>query len=251
MLHAPPAPSRRPIPKTGLANPRAKPSRVKANIAAREEAEAERGGAAPRVFHGDRARGSRTGDPKRAYGKPREDRPREDRSREDRGDRPYRPREGASDRPYKPREGASERPRGDRPYRSREGAADAPRGPRTFKPSGKPRDGERSERPEGRKPGWAKPGPGAPRRDGDKPFRPRADGAADRPRGAFRPKAGARPDDTRPTGPGDDGPKRSYGGKPAAKPGGFKRSPASRGPGAGKPGGFKPRGGKPGGPRKP
>lgn len=234
VLHAPPAPSRRPIPKTGLANPRAKPSMVKANMALREEAEAEkaaRGG--PRVHHGDRERprGSRTGDPRRAYGKP----------REDRGDRPYTPREGAGDRPR------GDRPRGDRPYKPREGAEDRPRAPRAFKP----REGERSERSEGRKPGWAKPGPGGPKR----PFKPHDGEAGERPRGAFRPKAGARPDDTRPAPPreGDDRPRRPYAGKPGArpggKPGGFKRGPASRGP-DGKPGGgFKPRG--PGGPKKP
>lgn len=251
VLHTPPAPSRRPIPTSGLANPRAKPSQVKANMAIREEAEAEksaRGG--PRVFHGDRPAprydrggGSRTGDPKRSYGKP----------REDRGDAPYRPREGAAeDRPrtFKPR------PDGDRPYRPREGGDDRPRPP--FKPRG-----EAPERPRG-------PRPDRPfNRDGDAPKRPYTPRESDGPKRAYkpreetadggktsyRPREGARPDDKRPFKPRDgEAPRRSYAGNPGSrpggaggKPGGFKRGPASRGPGAGGP----PRGGKPGGPRGP
>lgn len=252
VLHTPPAPSRRPIPKTGLANPRAKPSTVKANMALREEADAEkasRGG--PRVFHGDRERprgrpGDRTDRPYR----PREggdDRPRTFKPREG-GDRPYKPREGSGgdrpykprdasggDRPYKPREGG-----GDRPYKPRVGASDGPRAPRAYKP----REGDRAERPEPRKPGWAKPGARPPARgEGAKrTFKPREDNA-EKPKGAFRPREGARPDDNRPVRPREgeaERPKRPYAGKPGAKPGGFKRGPGSR-----------PGGGKPGGPRKP
>lgn len=236
VLTPPPAPSRRPVPKSAMANPKAKPSRVKAHIAAREAAEAERTAEGPRRFddrprRGAPYRGKADGD--------RPFKPREFKPREERGDRPFRPRGEPGDRPRKPRED-----RGDRPFRPREGAEDRPRAPRAFKP----RDGERSERPQGRKPGWAKPGPGGPRRDGEKrPYKPR-DGE-DGGKGGFRPKAGARPDDDRPFKPreGDDRPRRPYGGKPGGKPGGFKR-----GPGGGKPGGFKPRGpGGPKGPRKP
>ena len=281
VLHKPPAPSRRPIPKSGLANPRAKPSQVKANMAIREEAEAEkaaRGG--PRVFHGDRPAprfdrggGSRTGDPKRSYGKP----------REDRGDAPYRPREGAADdrprtfkprpdgdRPYRPREGGDERPRP--PFKPRGDAPDRPRGPRPDRPFN--RDGDGAKRPykprEGAGDGEKRPykprdaaGPGEKRaykpRDGDgpkRPYKPR-DEAADGGKGSYRPREGARPDDRRPFKPRDgEAPKRPYAGNPGSKPGGggaggkpggFKRGPASRGPGAGGP----PRGGKPGGPRGP
>lgn len=275
VLHTPPAPSRRPIPKSGLANPRAKPSQVKANMALREEAEAEkaaRGG--PRVFRGDRPAprfdrggGSRTGDPKRSYGKP----------REDRGDAPYRPREGASDdrprtfkprpdgdRPYRPREGGDDRPRP--PFKPREGASDRPRGARPDRPFS--RDGEAPKRPymprDGAGDGDKRPykprdasGPGDKRaykpRDGDgpkRPYKPREE-AADGGKSSYRPREGARPDDKRPFKPRDgEAPKRPYAGKPAGggKPGGFKRGPSSRGPGGA---GGPPRGGKPGGPRGP
>lgn len=279
VLHTPPAPSRRPIPKSGLANPKAKPSQVKANMAIREEAEAEksaRGG--PRVFHGDRPAprfdrggGSRTGDPKRSYGKPREDGP-----REDRGDRPYRPREGAADdrprtfkprpdgdRPYRPREGGDDRPRP--PFKPRGDAPERPRGPRPDRPFN--RDGEAPKRPYAPRDGDGEKRAYKPR-DGDgpkgaykprdnagpgekRPYKPREE-SADGGKPSFRPREGARPDDNRPFKPRDgEAPKRPYAGKPGGgaggKPGGFKRGPASRGPGSSGP----PRGGKPSGPRGP
>jgi len=246
VLTPPPAPSRRPVPKSAMANPKAKPSRVKAHIAAREAEEAERAAQGPRSGWEDRPR---RGAPYRGAG---EDRPkgkrdfksRESGPREDRGDRPYRPRGegGGDDRPKKP-------------YRPRAEGDERPRGPRAFKP----RDGERSERPEGRKPGWAKPRAGDERphrpradrpyaRDGAKrPYKPR-DGEGEG-KGGFRPRAGARPDDDRPARPREEGGGKPFRGKPGGKPGGFKRGPASRGEGkpVAKPGGFKPRG--PGGPR--
>jgi 23S rRNA pseudouridine2605 synthase len=210
VLHAPPAPSRRPIPKSGLANPRAKPSRVKANIALREEADAEKKAAGgPRVFVGERAERGRGG-PRRDGPRREGDRPYRPRESGDERPRAFKPREGATDRPrtYKPREGGDDKPRGfkprgegsERPYRPREGAEDRPRGPRTFKP----REGDNAERRDAKKPGWAKANPPRPRGDGDKkPFKPR-EGSSE----GFRPRAGARPDDTRPAGPREDGERR-------------------------------------------
>jgi len=273
VLTPPPAPSRRPIPTSALANPKAKPSRVKENIAMREAREAQRmpkpvrigedrprregpGGdrGRPDRSGSDRPRGSRSGDPKRDYGKPRED-------RDDRPKRAYSPRaEGAE-----PREGG-----GFRPWENATERAPREGGDRAFKPRG--------DRPGGgdRKPGWAKAGP---RAEGDRParaYKPR-EGGDDRPRGdrparpfkpregGDRPEGGKRPYAGKPAGAGGERPARAYkpreGGaadRPRAersdggkrpfgdKPGGFKRGPASRGPGGPK---GPPKG--PRGPRKP
>ncbi len=214
VMTPPPAPARRPIPGSAMANPKAKPSRVKENIAMREQRDAERAArnaerASARPRRDDdrpyrsrdaetpgRPRGSRTGDAKRSYGKP----------REDGAERPAR--SYGEKRPFKPR---GERPEGDgRSFKPWEGAAET-------------RGDERPRRGPGDKPRTARPGWAKPRPEGDRAERP----AGKRP---FKPRDG----EGRPSG--GKAPSR---GKPGGKPGG----PRS-GPGGPRPGGSR-------GPRKP
>ncbi len=270
----PPSKPARRLPANAIADPRRKPSKVRA-LAERDEkatsarpkpvvehgpARPERtfkprtgpGGAPkpyrPRGEHGDNARSER----------PQGDRPQRGRPERDKSERPYnRPRperaEGAgSGRTFKPRAERSEG--GERTFRPRTDRAEG--GERTFKPRGeRPEGGDRGGykggprpggkpggRPSGPRPG-GKPGARGPAREGDgeRTFRPRTDraeGSGDRPPFKGGPRSGGKP-------AGKDGFKpRSSGFKPGgrgAKPGG------GGGPG-GRPSGGRPAGG---GPRKP
>lgn len=161
-----------------LADPKAKPSRIRAAQAKREALAAEAGErAAAREARQER------------YGSG--DRPRRDFKPRDGG--PDRPRGDRPRGPYKPREGTSEdRPRRD--FRPRDAGADGERPKRAFKP----REGAGDERPRSDRPRG--------------PFKPRAGGGDDRPKRAFKPREGGAPRSDRPrSGPrpgGKPGPKR-------------------------------------------
>ena len=244
-----PQPARRPAPKSAMANPRAKPSRVREAVAAREEREAEAAARPARPARRDDRgdRGDRTFRPRREGDErpsgERPYRPRREGDERPRGDRPYRPREeragDGAKRPYKPRDRAEgersvkpweergdrprrdgDRPRGDRPgghKRRDEAGEERPRRAYGDKPSGGYRrreEGAEGARPPGKRPGWAKAGPGdrAERLGGQRTYKPR-DG--DRPE-----RAGESKRPYKPRGEGGPG-KRPYAGKPGGprKPG--------------------------------
>jgi len=257
VLSPPAKPSRRPAPKSALANPKAKPSRVRAAVAEREAREAERPARAPRVDRGEGGRGDRPQRSRRDEGD-RPYRPRREEGDRPRGDRPYRPREDrdGGERPYRPRREEGDRPKGDRPYRPRREEGDRPQGDRPYRPRREEGDrprGDRPQRPRGDRP---------ERAEGERTFRPweeRGGGGGDRPRsggprkrpeggGEDRPRGG-RPGWAKPRPEGERGGDRPGGKRPFKPRGEGGGSDRPRGPGGPRkgPGGSGPRGG----PRKP
>ena len=177
-----------------LADPKAKPSRIRAAQAKREALAAEAG---------ERAAAREAREERFASG----DRPRRDFRRRDGG--PERPRGDRPRGPFKPREGGGEdRPR--RPFKPREGGADDR--PRSDRPRGpyKPREGAEGDRP--KRPYKPRVGGGEDRPRSDRPrgpYKSREDGDGDRPRSGPRPggKPGGRPGGPRPGGPRPGGPR--------------------------------------------